>query len=127
MNKKTWAHLHNAEAISRIIGAARGWKLGLGDCQRSPEMEAAWDDLVLRNETTDPYRDWELVRNSLDCACNGRAWDVASDAILVLIVHPDCAYILDLHPDVVRLMAASGNQPAILLERTIRIMHGEAK
>lgn len=50
----------------------------------------------------------------------GNAWDNATDALAALVAWDDCAYILDLHPDVVRLMAASGNEPAILLEATVR-------
>jgi len=50
---------------------------------------------------------------------------IFADAASVLQTYPDSVYILDLHPNVVRLMAASGNVQAIFLEGAILAMYDE--
>jgi len=124
MTATPWAHLPNAEAISRVIESAKGWRLGTVYA-RTPEMRDIWDRWLTGVDYT-AYEAWDLVKSAVDRAGVVDNWHTLADAVCTLIVHPDSAYILDLHPDVVRLMAASGNEPAIILERAVRAMHGEA-
>lgn len=49
----------------------------------------------------------------------------AEDAFLALAGWPDCAYMLDLHPHVVRTLAGSGNHAAVLLLPAIIAMRGD--
>ena len=121
-----WAHLPNATHIDRILADLRlrpqAWAAAL-DAARVAAWDAAWGAV------------WDAARAAVWVAARGAAWDAAYDAardaacgaMLALIAWDDCAYILDLHPHVVRLMAASGNQPAILLESAVIAMHEERK
>jgi hypothetical protein len=54
---------------------------------------------------------WGAARD----AAMDAAWDDARDAIAALIAWDDCAVFLDMPPDAVRLVAASGHHPALLL------------
>jgi hypothetical protein len=89
-----WAHLPNAAHIDRVLASLAA----------TPELwDAAWD------------------------AAWGAAWDAAWDdarddargaargAIAALVAGDDCAVFLDMPPDAVRLVAASGHHPAFLL------------
>ena len=146
MTTTAWAHLPNAEHIDRILAdlrlrpqawedayaaldearvAARDAALDTAwyatrDAARAAARVAAWDDA--RDATWDVARvaAWDDARDAAQDAARYAAWD----ALLAFIAWDDCAYILDLHPHVVRLMAASGNQPAILLESAVIAMHG---
>ncbi len=117
-----WAHLPNAAHIDRIIfslradptawdavrdaaygaalGAALGaaWNAALGAAQDAARG-AAWDAV------------WDAARDAAYGAAYGAAWD----ALLALIAWDDCAVFLDMPPDAVRLVAASGHHPAVLL------------
>jgi len=119
-----WAHLPNAKHIDQIVKFFTTHDLPDGHYKRGATQYETWDDLFKGQH--DKYRDaWDDLVDYLRAACTHCSWDIATDAVLPLVVQPDCAYILDLHPDVVRLMAASGNQPAILMEAAVIAMHKE--
>jgi len=74
----------------------------------------------------DRFEDLQVTRGAVRRKAN-IVWLAATDATDALVAWDDCAYILDLHPDVVRLMAASGNEPAILMEAAVIAMHEETE
>ena len=101
-----WAHLPNAKHIDRV----------LADLSARPEVwdaarAAAWDDS--RGDALGGV--WAAARNAALYAIHGAALDAARDAIRALIAWDDCSELLDLPPDAVRLLAASGHHPAVLL------------
>lgn len=125
MTTTAWAHVSNAEYIDRLVALFPTYLAGVTYLDRGKELRTAWDNMR-KQEIQDAWlHAWQAVSDYLMPICSEAAWDIATDAVLALINQPDCAYILDLHPDVVRLMAASGNQPAILMDRAVRVMHGE--
>jgi hypothetical protein len=67
---------------------------------------AAHIDRVLAHVKAHPDR-WDAARVT--------AWGADRDAIAALIAWDDCANILDMPADAVRLLAASGHHPAVLL------------
>ena len=79
---------------------------------------AAWDDLPNAKHIA------RILKLAQDAARDA-AWDAARDALLTLIAWDDCAYLLDLPPDAVRLIAASGNHAAVLLLPTIIALNKE--
>ena len=113
-----WAHLPNATHIDRVLAslaatpklwdAARGaaWRTARGTA-RGAALGAARG--AARGAAWDPALDaaWRAARDA--------AWGAAWDAVAALIAWDDCGVFLDMPPDVVRLVAASGNHPAILL------------
>lgn len=91
---------------------------------------------VYREHIRPKAMEFELLRyrSNLDnvriaeCGSWGVAYEITiplADAIAMLRTYPDSVYILDLHPNVVRLMAASGNVQAIFLEGAILAMYDE--
>ena len=96
-----WAYLPNAERIDQILthllqhpdrwDAARyaAWAAAW-DADRAAAWAAAWD--------ADRAAAWDAARG----AARDAAWD-------------DCAPILDMPADAVRLLAAVGHHPAVLL------------
>ena len=137
MKPSTWAHLPNATHIDCILAdlsiRPQAWEdayAALDEARdaawvaaRGAAWDAAWAAAYDDAQDAAYAAAWDAARG----APRDAAWDAAWDALLALIAWDDCAYILDLHPHVVRLMAASGNQPAILLESAVIAMHEEHK
>ena len=113
-----WAHLPNATHIDRVLAslaatpklwdAARGaaWRTARGTA-RGAALGAARG--AARGAAWDPALDaaWRAARDA--------AWGAAWDAVAALIAWDDCGVFLDMPPDAVRLVAASGHHPAVLL------------
>jgi len=122
-----WAHLPTAEHIDRILGdlmcRPHIWdgEYDIGSKHAADVVRPAWISAMV---VAGCMREWVAIDNMTArgprVGYRTDAWEAATDAIVALLATPDSAYILDLHPDVVRLMAASGNEPAILLEATVR-------
>ena len=83
-------------------------------------MPNAWDDLP-NGKRIDAVLDHVQAHPEVWAA----AWDAASDAIAALVAWDDCGPIVDLPPDAVRLLAASGHQPAILLYPAVVVLNSE--
>lgn len=108
-----WSHLPNAVHIDRILGSIKS---------HPAQWYAAWEAIMCTV--------WDDARkNSMDEARNnvrkgGRlvawnaAWDVAwaaRDALLCLVAYDDCAYMLDSEVGELKILAALGDEKAILL------------
>ena len=89
-----WAYLPNAPHIDRVLADLSA---------RAEVWAAAWDAAY--------YAAWDAAWN----AARGAAYSAARDAIRALVAWDDCSELLDLPPDAVRLLAASGHHPAVLL------------
>jgi hypothetical protein len=113
-----WAHLPNATHIDRVLASLAATP-ELWTATRDAARDAAWD--AAYDATRDATRD--AARGAARDDARGAAWDAARgasryaawDAIAALIAWDDCAVFLDMPPDAVRLVAASGHQPAVLL------------
>ena len=99
-----WSHLPNARHIDAVLAHVR---------QHPDRWVAAWDAA------------WAAARDAARDAAWGAAWDAAWDACTALTAWDDCAYILDMPADAVRLLAGVGNHAAILLLPTVLAMNGE--
>jgi hypothetical protein len=110
-----WDDLPNAKHIDRIL------ELFTRDAARDAVRDAAWD--VARDAAWGAaryaarYAAWDVARDA--------AWGAARGALLALIAWDDCAYLLDLPPDAVRLIAVSGNHAAVLMLPTIVALNKE--
>ena len=77
-------------------------------------------DAVLAHLRQHPDR-WSAARDAARGAARGAAWD----ACTALTAWDDCAYILDMPADAVRLLAGVGNHAAVLLLPAVLAMNGD--
>ena len=118
MTATAWAHLPNAAHIDRVLASMK----------KNPEKwSAAWD--AAGNAAWDAAGDaaWDAAWDAAEGAAGGaaggavleaaldEAWDAAGGAILALVAWDDCAYMLELPEDALKVLRAVGNEQAILL------------
>ena len=121
MTTKAWAHLPNAAHIDRVLASMK----------KNPEKwSAAW--------YAAGYEAWDAAWNAAEGAAEGaaggaaggavleaaldEAWDAAGGAILALVAWDDCAYMLELPEDALKVLRAVGNEQAILLSVAANIL-----
>ena len=113
-----WAHLPNARHIDRVLASVKAhpdsWAAAR-DAAGHAAWYAAWD--AARHAAG--HAVWDAVWGAARHAAGGAAWgaarDAAGDAALALIAYDDCAHLLGLSPDELRMWAALGQQPAAAL------------
>ncbi len=117
-----WAHLPNAERIDQILAHLKQhpdrWTAAWGaayDAARVAARAAAWDAA------------WGAARDAAWAAAWSAARDDAMDALAALVAWDDCAPILDMPADAVRLLAAVDHHPAVLLLPAVLAMNGETR
>ena len=128
-----WAHLPNAKHIDQILAHLerhpRRWNAAWCSTGRSA-LDHDVDDariaagIEVRN---DRVITWNTARSATEYAARVTAWDealavdravvrkAAWEALQALLTWDDCAPILDMPADAVRLLAAVGHHPAVLL------------
>jgi hypothetical protein len=117
-----WAHLPNAAHIDRVLASLaatpKAWTAAW-DAARDAAWDAAWG--AAWGAALDAARGaaWGAARGAARDAAwtpaRSAAWTPARSAIAALIAWDDCGVFLDMPSDAVRLVAASGHHPAILL------------
>lgn len=127
-----WDDLPNGAHIDRIIDHAARYPHKWADAWESQDTEleearweadrVAWTTAV--DKSTDPVNSSKTV-NTITANRPISFVHGPNQAIVALAAWDDCAYILDLHPDVVRTMAFSGNHPAALLYVAVMAMREE--
>jgi len=137
MTTTAWAHLPNAAHIDRVIASlkknpekwATAWYAAQGaarDAARSKAWIVARD--AARYAVRDAARDaaWGVSRDAAQSVSRGvaldAAWYVSRSATLALIAWDDCAYILELPEDALKVLRAVGNEQAILLSAAANIL-----
>ena len=132
-----WAHLPNARHIDWVLASLKSdpqkWHAARDAARdatrtaaRTAARDAAWD--VAWGATRGAAWDaaWDAAR---DAAWDARAaliaWDAAWDACAALIAWDDCANLLDMPTDAVRLLAGAGHHPAVLLLPAVIVRNGE--
>ena len=125
MTATAWAHLPNAKHIDRVLASLKAhpkkWKAAQTAAQtaaRGAARDAAWD------AAWDAARDaaWIAARG----AARGAAWIAARGAawtaITALIAWDDCAYMLELPEDTLKVLLAVGNEQALLLSVAAKVL-----
>jgi hypothetical protein len=121
--KPVWSNLPNAKYIDQILLSLKinpeMW-IAVRGAARDAARVAAWDAATgraAREEAWVAARDaaWEEVRYA--------AWDAAKDAILALIAYDRTGSLFNLPPDQVKILAALGDQAAILVESAVRSLN----
>ena len=107
-----WAHLPNAVHIDRILASVKShpdiW-INSWNIKEPPEYKAAWNTAL----------DVSLYQKSIRDAVWNEMWyrtrDEAYCAILCLIAYDECAHMIDSCVGELRILAAFGDQKAILM------------
>ena len=117
MTTTAWAHLPNAAHIDRVLASLEKNPEKWDEAQYAAwgaaggaAGGAAWDVAT--------YEVKKIVRN----AARDAAWNTAWDAILALLAWDDCAYMLELPEDALKVLRAVGNEQAILLSVAANIL-----
>ena len=101
-----WAHLPNAKHIDAVLASLNA----------NPQQWAdAWNKIYPAGTTTAWCAAWCAARDAVWAAARGAVWGAMWAAILALIAYDDCAYMLESEVDELRILAALGDQKAILL------------
>jgi hypothetical protein len=120
--KTALSNLPNAELINQILLSLKTdpnmWNTSW-DSRINSSRLAAWD--AVRNAMGEEA--WEAVRDAIWGAVREEAWrEAAWEAILGLIAYDRTGSLFDLPPDQVKILAALGDQAAILVEPAVRIL-----
>ena len=134
MTQTAWAHLPNAEHIDRILASLKAnpqqwtdaWNkiypagtTAAGEAARAAGFGVVWEAA----RRTAWYAAMEAARGAAPDAVRYAAWGAAHEAardavryaISALIAYDDCAYMLESEVGELRILAALGDQKAILL------------
>ena len=102
MTQTAWAHLPNAKHIDRILASLNA----------NPQQWAdAWNKIYPAGTTAARGAAWDAAWD----AARGAVWGAVWVAISALIAYDDCAYMLESEVGELRILAALGDQKAILL------------
>ena len=132
MKTSEWSHLPNARHIDAMLAHLRQhpdrWSAAR-DAAWGAAYDAAWG--AARGAAWGAARvaAYDAARDAAYDAARVAPWDAAlgaaRGACAALIAWDDCAYILDMPADAVRLLAAVGNHAAILLLPAVLAMNGD--
>ena len=142
MTQTAWAHLPNAKHIDWVLASLKAhpekWEAAR-NVARNAAGDASWyaawtaarnaARYVARTAALDASwtaaRDaawyeakaavWDAVWDAAWGAARNAAYEAAADAIIALIAYDDCGYMIESEVGELKIIAAFGNQPAILL------------
>jgi len=128
MTAPAWAHLPNAVHIDRVIASVKEnpekWSAA-----HTAAHTAAWNAAytAARSEAWDAARSAarSAARTAAYTAAYTVAYTVAWGAIVALVAWDDCAYMLDMPEDALKVLRAVGSQPAVLLSVAAKVLRAE--
>jgi len=122
MTQTAWAHLPNSKHIDWVIASlkvhpkkwAAAWNAARNVAWYAAS-DAAWG--AARDAARDAAYDaaFDAADDAAFDAADDAACDAACDAILALIAYDDCAYMIESEIGELKIIAAFGDQRAILL------------
>jgi|AntAceMinimDraft_13_1070369.scaffolds.fasta_scaffold131026_1 hypothetical protein len=126
-----WAHLPNAVHIDRILASVKEnpekW-----DAARSARSAARDAYTAARSAAYTAARSAARIAAYTAAYTAARsavvAWEdavVAQDAVAALVAWDDCAYMLDMPEDALKVLRAVGSQPAVLLSVAAKVLRAE--
>ena len=134
MTQTVWAHLPNAKHIDWVLASLKvhpkkwtaAWNAAFDaarDAARDAAYYAAWNTAYVAGRHTAFDAAYNAGRDASQSTAKAAAWDAAyyaawnaaTDTIIALIAYDDCAYMIESEVGELKIIAAFGNQPAILL------------
>ena len=129
MTKTAWAHLPNAAHIDRILASLAAhpekWEAAWTETQTATYIEArnaAWNAAWSASRTAAWNAARTAARTAARGAARGAAYIEARTAITALVAWDDCAYMLELPEDTLKVLRAVGNEQALLLSVAAKIL-----
>jgi len=119
MEQTKWAHLPNAKHIDWVIASLKANPEKWAAARDAAYVAASWYEA--RNAAKAAAFDaannaaWEAARIAAFDAAWDAAYEAAADAIIALIAYDDCAYMIESEIGELKIIAAFGDQRAILL------------
>ena len=119
MTQTEWAHLPNAKHIDWVLASIKAHPEKWDAARDMAYVAASWYEA--RKAASDAAYDaaWTAAIDAARSAARDAGWDAAwyaaSDAILALIAYDDCAYMIESEIGELKIIAAFGDQRAILL------------
>ena len=121
MTTTAWAHLPNAKHIDRILASLAAhpekWEAAWTETQTATYIEA-WDAAYIAGRGPERI----AARNAVWTKTRTVARGAGGGAITALIAWDDCAYMLELPEDALKLLRAVGNEQALLLSAAANIL-----
>jgi len=113
-----WAHLPNAKHIDWVIASLKAnpekWRAAR-NAVWDEAWEAAYDAALDAIDDAGRYETFDAAFDAARDAARDAAYYAASAAILALIAHDDCGYMIESEVGELKIIAAFGDQRAILL------------
>ena len=116
-----WSHLPNAVYIDQILVHVKTnpekWEEVNGTMYASA-WNAAWSAVADAAVDATAWNAWNAARDAVGNAARdavGNAARAASGAILALIAYPDCAYMLNMTPEQIKIYAGLDVKGALLM------------
>ena len=118
-----WSHLPNAVHIDRILASFKShsdqWKLAWEVTDNVADEDMSWDNAwdTARKVESDAVRDaiWLSAAAVIWDEERTEVWHAVSSALLCLIAYDDCGHMLDSEVGELKMLAALGDQKAILM------------
>ena len=126
----SWSHLSNAKHIDWVIASLKVHP-GKWAAARLSIRDAAVPAAYNAARVAARYNAWYVVYHAACNAARGKAWEAAriaafdaawdaayeaaADAIIALIAYDDCAYMIESEIGELKIIAAFGDQRALLL------------
>ena len=121
-----WSHLPNAAHVDRIIASLKTHSEQWGltkNAARDATWYAAWDAETSIEINAAWYAAWVATRDVVWNVARDATWYdtrevacyAAKSSILCLLAYDDCAYMLDSDVGELKILAALGDQKAILM------------
>ncbi len=111
-----WSHLPNAIHIDRVLASVKSnagdWGTPNNSITKDDAYHTAW------NVVTSDMPHWTALGAAWDAALSETVmtgWHDIRDAMLTLVAYDDCAYMLDSDPSELAMIAAFGDERAIML------------
>ena len=125
MTATAWAHLPNAEHIDRVLASLKAhpdkWEAAQTGTQTATYIEA-WNAMSAASRTAAYIEARNAAYIEARNAAYIEARNAARGAIAALIAWDDCAYMLELPEDALKLLRAVGNEQALLLLGAAKIL-----
>ena len=121
MTKTAWAHLPNAAHVDRILASLAAhpekWEAARGGA-----WSAVYIGLYTAANTAANIKAWDAAWNAAWDASRYASRGAAFIAIAALVAWDDCAYMLELPEDALKLLRAVGNEQALLLFGAAKVL-----
>ena len=121
MTATAWAHLPNAAHIDLVLASLRAhpekWEAAWIETQTATYIEA-WDAAYIAGRGPDRGPERTAAQAAAQYASPYESWS----AIAALVAWDDCAYMLELPEDTLKVLRAVGNEQALLLSAAAKVL-----